>query len=87
LFILISNLTGCFSFDRKATIIKNGFSTELKDMLKRTYEITIPQYAVFIDGSFDNAFKGPSVTINFKIPEDKKSFITFNILVIRSCIH
>lgn len=63
-------MTGCFSFEPPPTVIEQGFTKELKDMLYKKYELTIPPTAEFIEGYYDNWLQDPSVHISFKIYEE-----------------
>ena len=67
-FIMIISLSSCDP-DPAHTTIKNGFSNDLVDMLKKQYHVTIPKEAVFIKGDYDG-FQDPVVSIKFKIPSD-----------------
>jgi hypothetical protein len=57
------------------TPIKNGFSSEMQDLLKDRYELTIPESAIFIDGYYDNEYQDNAVHITFKIPTDVENNI------------
>ncbi len=40
-------------------------------MLQDTYELTIPDSAVFIKGYYDNAFRDPGVFLLFEVSDDE----------------
>ena len=50
-------------------IIESGFSEKLINLLSGQYEIYIPESAEFVSGSFDKAFRDPSVIIYFTVSE------------------
>jgi|GEM_PF-1869062 hypothetical protein len=67
LIMTTSILTSCYW---EPTEIKQGFSSEMVEMLNDKYGLIIPQSAVFIKGYYDNAPKDDCIWIAFTINKD-----------------
>ena len=67
---LIILISFCSCTDSTFLYIESGFSEKLTNLLSERYEINITDSAEFVSGYFDRAFRDPSVTIYFSIPEE-----------------